>query len=177
MSASHSAAAAASGKARANPAAAAAAATIADLTAKYERSAARAAELQRVVLALQVRNDNLELANRSLDDSRNSLGVILAYLDRIMPHNIDAEHLAIWTKIRKDASSMAHEAKLARDEEEYARVAQQGPPERVLGCPVPGIRIAGPAGGDATPLEPRGTALVDPHPPPAKKAKSSHQTS
>ena len=174
MSASHSAAAAssASGKARANPAAAAAAA-LAEVTAKYERSAAVGAEQQKIILALQARNDNLELANRGLDDCRNSMGVILSYIDRLMPHNVDAEHLTIWLKIRKDATAVAHEAKLAREEDEYARVAQQGPPERVLGCPVPGLRMAGAPGGDATPQQPRGKALVDPHPPPAKKAKSS----
>ena len=171
--ASHSAAAASSsssGKARANPAAAAAAA-LAEVTAKYERSAAVGAEQQKIILALQARNDNLELANRGLDDCRNSMGVILSYIDRLMPHNVDAEHLTIWLKIRKDATAVAHEAKLAREEDEYARVAQQGPPERVLGCPVPGLRMAGAPGGDATPQEPRGKALVDPHP--AKKAKSS----
>ena len=161
MSASHAAAASSSaGKARANPASAA----LAEVTAKYERAAAVGAEQQKVILALQARNDNLELANRGLEDCRNTMGVVLSYLDRVMPHNVDAEHLAIWRKIRKDASAVAHEAKLAREEDEYARVAQQGPPERVLGCPVPGLRVAGAAGGDATPQQPRGTALVDPHP-------------
>ena len=157
------------GKARANPAAAA----LAEVTAKYERSAAVGAEQQKIILALQARNDNLELANRGLEDCRNSMGVILSYIDRVMPHNVDAEHLRIWLKIRKDATAVAHEAKLAREEDEYARVAQQGPPERVLGCPVPGLRMAGVPGGDATPQQPRGTALVDPHPPAAKKAKTS----
>ena len=170
MSASHSAASSSSaGKARANSGPAA----LAELTAKYERAAALGAEQHKVILALQARNDNLELANRGLEDCRNTMGVVLSYLDRVMPHNLDADGVAIWHKIRKDASAVAHEAKLAREEEEYARVAQQGPPERVLGCPVPGLRMAGVAGGDATPQQPRGMALVDPHPPAAKKAKTS----
>lgn len=141
----------------------------------YELEAAKSAELQRVVYALQARNDNLEMANKQLDKSRNSLGCQLAYLDRIMPHNVDGEHKEIWQKIRRDSRLVAADAQAAAEEEEYNRVAQLGPPERVLGCPVPSQNVAGPAGGDATPMVPRGTALVDPHPPapPGKKAKAA----
>ena len=56
-------------------------------------------------------------------------------------------------------------AQAEADADHYNRVAQLGPPERVLGCPVPTRSDAGPAGGDATPIIPRGKALVDPHPP------------
>jgi len=141
----------------------------------YELEAAKSAELQMVVYTLQARNDNLEMANKQLDKSRNSLGCQLAYLDRIMPHNVDGEHKEIWQKIRRDSRLVAADAQAAADEDEYNRVAQLGPPERVLGCPVPSQNVAGPAGGDATPMVPRGTALVDPHPPaPAgKKAKAA----
>lgn len=143
----------------------------------YELEAAKSAELQMVVYTLQARNDNLEMANKQLDKSRNSLGCQLAYLDRIMPHNVDGEHKEIWQKIRRDSRLVAADAQAAADEDEYNRVAQLGPPERVLGCPVPSLNVAGPAGGDATPMVPRGTALVDPRPPapepPGKKAKAA----
>ena len=131
----------------------------------YELQAAKAAELQMVVYTLQARNDNLEMANKQLDKSRNSLGCQLAYLDRMLVWSLDAEHKEIWQKIRRDARLIAADAMAAAEEDEYNRVAQLGPPERVLGCPVPTLNDAGPAGGDATPMIPRGTALVDPHPP------------
>ena len=144
----------------------------------YELEAAKAAELQMVVYTLQARNDNLEMANKALDKSRNSMGCQLAYLDRMLVHSLDAEHKEIWQKIRRDSRLVAADAQAAADEDEYNRISQLGPPERVLGCPVPSLNIAGPAGGDATPMVPRGTALVDPHPPPpeeppSKKAKAA----
>ena len=144
----------------------------------YELEAAKSAELQMVVYTLQARNDNLEMANKQLDKSRNSLGCQLAYLDRMLIHSLDAEHKEIWLKIRRDSRLIAADAQAAAEEDEYNRVAQLGPPERVLGCPVPSLNAAGPAGGDATPMVPRGTALIDPRPPPpeeppSKKAKAA----
>ena len=53
----------------------------------YELEAAKSAELQMVVYTLQARNDNLEMANKALDKSRNSLGCQLAYLDRMLIHS------------------------------------------------------------------------------------------
>ena len=97
--------------------------------------AARAAELQ--MHALQARNDTLEMANKALDKSRNSLGCQLAYLDRVVAPSLDQEHKEIWLKIRRDAKLVAADAQAAADEDEYNRVAQLGPPERVLGCPAP----------------------------------------
>ena len=144
----------------------------------YELQAAKNAELQMVVYTLQARNDNLEMANQMLDKSRNSLGTQMAYLDRMLIHSLDQDHKEIWQKIRRDSKLVAADAQAAADEDEYTRVSQLGPPERVLGCPVPTLNVAGPAGGDATPMIPRGTALVDPHPPapegpPGKKAKGA----
>lgn len=147
-------------------------AQIAALTAKYERSAAQVVEQNGIVMALQARNDNLERAVRIADDSRNSLGVVLSYLDRVVPLNVDVSHVPIWKKLRADANTVAHQAKLTRDAEEYERIAQQGPPERILGAPVPAYGQVGTFGGDATPQIPRGEALVDPHPPANKKAKT-----
>ena len=138
----------------------------------YELQAAKAAELQMVVYTLQARNDNLEMANQQLDKSRNSLGTQLAYLDRMLIHSLDQEHKEIWQKIRRDARLVAADAQATADADQYNRVAQLGPPERVLGCPVPTLSDAGPAGGDATPMIPRGTALVDPHPPAPKRGDS-----
>lgn len=173
----------AAGKRKAPPAPAAEAkvpkAALDNAVKHYELQAAKSAELQMVVYTLQARNDNLEMANKALDKSRNSLGCQLAYLDRMLIHSLDEEHKEIWQKIRRDAKLVAADAQAAADEDEYNRVAQLGPPERVLGCPVPSLNAAGPAGGDATPMEPRGTALVDTRPPPedegppGKKAKAA----
>ena len=89
----------AAGKRKATPAPAAAGpemvrrAALNNAIKHYELQAAKAAELQMVVYTLQARNDNLEMANKQLDKSRNSLGCQLSYLDRILVHNLDATTL------------------------------------------------------------------------------------
>ena len=130
-------------------------AQIAALTAKYERSAAQVAEQNGIVMALQARNDNLERAVRIADDSRNSLGVVLSYLDRVVPLNVDAPRPDL-----KSSGGRQHVlVKLARDAEEHERIAQQGP-EHILSAPTPPGRHLRRRRDAAI----RGEALVDHHP-------------